>query len=361
MELNPKAKINELIKSLNIVKGKTHQEFSTKLILAMIESRSVHYSRLAEEIDENIELASIERKVERYFKEVSIDYYSLAVFLISFIHHDSLVISVDRTEWDFGKLRINVLCAAICVGKMAIPFYFELLDNNSGNSNYADRILLFENIMNIVERGRVELLVMDREFIGNKWLTWLINQKVPFCVRVPEGHKITSSNGEVLYPRELLKDKKKHTENRVKVDGVIVNLSITYDEKGELLYLIGTESANNLPKRYKRRWAIEVLFQAIKKRGFDLESSRIRTFERFKKLFALVSIAYTICWAVGIESGRKNPVRVKKHGYPQYSVFRRGLNIVRQFLKKGTNLNLLVNVLTDLKKRIMWYFLEYVG
>ena len=48
----------------------------------------------------------------------------------------------------------------------------------------------------------------------------------------------------------------------------------------------------------------------------------------------MVSIAYAICWMVGIEDGERNPVKTKKHGYPQYSVFRLGLNIVRAFFKK---------------------------
>jgi hypothetical protein len=55
--------------------------------------------------------------------------------------------------------------------------------------------------------------------------------------------------------------------------------------------------------------------------------------KKYRKLFAVVCIAYTICWAVGIEEGRRNPVKVKKHGYPQYSVFRRGLNLMRAFYK----------------------------
>ena len=37
---------------------------------------------------------------------------------------------------------------------------------------------------------------------------------------------------------------------------------------------------------------------------------------------------------VGIEDGKINPVKTKKHGYPQYSVFRRGLNIIRDFFKR---------------------------
>ena len=45
-------------------------------------------------------------------------------------------------------------------------------------------------------------------------------------------------------------------------------------------------------------------------------------------------MAHTICWATGIGDGKTNPIKVKKHGYPQYSVFKRGLNLVRQFYKK---------------------------
>ena len=61
---------------------------------------------------------------------------------------------------------------------------------------------------------------------------------------------------------------------------------------------------------------------------FRLEESCLNDINKYKKLFALVAIAYTLCWAVGITDGRQNPVKVKKHGYPQYSVFRRGLNLI---------------------------------
>ena len=66
---------------------------------------------------------------------------------------------------------------------------------------------------------------------------------------------------------------------------------------------------------------------------FNMENSCLRSIEKYRKLFALVSMAYTICWATGIEDGRRNPVKVKKHGYPQFSVFRRGLNLMRAFYK----------------------------
>ena len=120
---------------------------------------------------------------------------------------------------------------------------------------------------------------MDREFIGNKWLTWLKNQKVPFCVRVPKSHKITLPDGEKVHVKDLLKERKRFLMNDVIIDDLLVNVSLFYNDNGELIYLIGTIPKEDLRKCYKRRWGIEVFFPAIKDRGFDLESSRIRTFE----------------------------------------------------------------------------------
>ncbi len=106
------------------------------------------------------------------------------------------------------------------------------------------------------------------------------------------------------------------------------------DRKGELLHLIGTLPAEELKSKYHKRWTIEVFFQALKGRGFRMKDSNLRSLQKYRKLFAIVSIAYTICWATGIQEGRKNPVRTKKHGYPQYSVFRRGLNLIRNIFNK---------------------------
>ena len=37
-------------------------------------------------------------------------------------------------------------CIVVSIGEMAIPIYFEMLDNNSGNSNWKDRIKILESL-----------------------------------------------------------------------------------------------------------------------------------------------------------------------------------------------------------------------
>ena len=334
MDRSPFSKLYDLIRNLGIIRHKKRQEFLCELLAGLIKSRSVHFSEIADKMDKPILISSIERRIQDFFLRVGFDYCQLMLFFLSFVHHDRLRLSIDRTEWDFGKTQINILCVVVSIGKMAVPLYFEMLDNNSGNSNYGDRIGVLQEILQRVGPGRIEVLIMDREFIGHKWLRWLKKQGIPFCVRVPKHHKITLADGSRHTAEELLENRKSRYLQDVVVDLVVVNLSVEYDKQGELLYLIGTLPARQLPALYRKRWTIEVFFQALKGRGFNLESSRLRCLQKYKKLFAVVAMAYTLCWAIGIEDARTKPVKPKKHGYPQYSVFRRGLNILRQFFKR---------------------------
>jgi len=354
MEQSPKTKIYNLIRKTGVIKHKSRQEFLVDLVNGVIKSRSVVFSEIADKIDKDIKTKSIERRIQDFFQKVNFDYSSLGIFLLSFIHHDELELSIDRTEWDFGRIQVNVLCVVASIGKMAVPLYFEMLENNSGNSNWQDRISLFKTLIGIIGKDRIRIVLMDREFIGQRWLSWLKRKAIEFCVRVPKHHSILLADGTRTTASEILSKYSSFCASNVIVDRVAVQLSLSYDKNGDLLYLIGTPPAKKLKRWYKKRWTIEVFFQALKGRGFNLEKSSLNQIEKYRKLFAVVSIAYTICWATGIESGRTNPVKRKKHGYPQYSVFRRGLNIIREFLKRHIE-PILNNTIEKATQRLMLF------
>ena len=173
MDRSPLDANYEHIRSLGVVKHKKRQEFLDCMISGMIKSRSVIFSEIADKIDKPIKAESIERRIQDFFQKVEIDYRQLLVYFLCFIHHDDLTLSIDRTEWDFGSTQINILCVIVSIGKMGVPLYFEMLDNNSGNSNQQDRITLFKEIIDLIGVNRIALLIMDREFIGQVWLSWL--------------------------------------------------------------------------------------------------------------------------------------------------------------------------------------------
>ena len=86
---------------------------------------------------------------------------------------------------------------------------------------------------------------------------------------------------------------------------------------------------------YRKRWTIEVFFQSIKGRGFDLEKTHLQAIEKLKKLIAMVSIAYAVCRNMDIYYHKKvQKIKIKKHGCQAKSFFRKGLDILREAFKK---------------------------
>ncbi len=313
MDLHPLAKLTQAVRKFNIIKHLKRQMFLTDLVGAMIKARSIVFSELADKIDRDALPISIERRIQDFFQKVDFDYEQLLFMLVCFIPHDQVVLSIDRTEWDRGSKQYNILCVIASVGKMGVPLYFEMLENKSGNSNSEDRIRVLQRIIDVLSADRIAYLVMDREFIGHKWLGWLKSQGIRFCVRVPKHHSILFADAERTDAQSLLDNEGLTYAEDVVVDQVVVNLYVGKDKNGELLYLIGNLPAKELPAAYRKRWSIEVFFQALKGRGFNLEKSGLRCLSKMRKLFALACIAYAICWAVAIQEAKTKPVKRKKN------------------------------------------------
>ena len=138
---------------------------------------------------------------------------------------------------------------------------------------------------------RIGLFLGDREFIGHRWLKFLKDENIPFCVRVPKHHKITRYCG--LEERRqtvetILGQRKTIKIQQCMVDGIWGNVYAKRLKDGDLLFLFGTTKVEYLAQLYKKRWCIESFFQNIKGRGFDLESTHLKNLVKLKKLVALV-------------------------------------------------------------------------
>jgi hypothetical protein len=103
-------------------------------------------------------------------------------------------------------------------------------------------------------------------------------------------------------------------------------------EDGELLIIISDDSPTTAITDYARRWGIETLFGMFKTRGFCLESTHFTDSQRLSKLLALMSLA--MCWAIktGDWLSSHCPLKIKKHGRPQSSVFRYGFDYLRSIV-----------------------------
>ncbi len=89
-------------------------------------------------------------------------------------------------------------------GSMQVPWYWELLDNKSGNSSAQDRIELLKGCIGLVAKARIGLVIGDREFVGHKWMKYLKDNGLLFLMRLPKHHSIERFNGEVVKVDQLV-------------------------------------------------------------------------------------------------------------------------------------------------------------
>ena len=99
--------------------------------------------------------------------------------------NDRIRLSIDRTNWQWGKSNINFLMLSACYKGIAIPLYWSLL-NKKGNSNGKERIELLERFVNTFGVHCIECLYGDREFIGITWISYLYTDvtHLGFCFNV---------------------------------------------------------------------------------------------------------------------------------------------------------------------------------
>lgn len=311
---------------------KARKDFIIRFIISLILVQEVQYVDLAKVFNDNVEQESNVRRIQSFISNYNLSYVQVAVLIASFLPPGKFNLSIDRTNWKFGAKYYNILAVTVYCKGVGVPIYFEMLENKGGNSKQEHRIDILGKIIKIFGKDKINCIIGDREFIGEKWCKWLIDNEIRFYMRIHNDHKIKFKNGEEYRSENLVYEKKKRYLKGVTVFNCIVNVALQKNKKrnkkGEIenLVVITNGSERMALCCYKTRWSIEVFFQSLKGRGFNLEKTHLTKTNRLKKLFAFTCIAFTICLTVGIWKHKNiKAIPVKNHGYKKNSFFKNGL------------------------------------
>lgn len=327
--------ISELGSSLNVYFqwNKARITFFAQMLLALVVTRTVNLNKMACAILSDAEQTSRYRRLQRFFAEFPIDFDMIAgfIFQLFFIQGGKWYLTIDRTNWQWGKSDINILTLAIAFKGIAIPIYWELL-NKKGNSNTTERISLIQKFINRFGKNCISGILADREFIGNDWFSWLKQEKIFFYIRIKKNFLTTDSRGRPVRAAALFRDLTPSSERvlygKRNILGHELYLSGLKLFDGDLLIVVTNESPGNAIKTYGLRWEIETLFGCLKSKGFNFEDTHITDYDRIKKLFVLLAVAF--CWShkTGEWRHEHRPIKIKKHGRPAISIFRYGLDYI---------------------------------
>lgn len=190
--------INELNGILNGYFGwnKARMTCFASILVSLFKVRTVNLRELACGFESEATIESRYKRIKRFFSEFTISFTVLSRWVMTFFDFDQtpLYLSIDRTNWQWGKHNINILMLSIAYKGIAIPLMWDLLPKR-GNSNTAGRIALLKRFIEQFGKERVACLLADREFVGNEWFSWLRSEGISFCIRIKSNTQTSNSLG----------------------------------------------------------------------------------------------------------------------------------------------------------------------
>jgi hypothetical protein len=331
--------ISELEKTLShfLDWNKARISCLVQILQALFCVRTVNLTQVAEAFKSSAKEESSYRRVQRFFKGFSFDISFIVTLVLHFFDRGGkFTLIMDRTNWKWGKRDINILMLSVEYIGIGIPLFWMIL-NSAGNSSTNERIQLLKNVIKKFGASRIEVLLADREFIGEEWFRFLITESIPFVIRVKQNFMVSGLRTGYEVPiRELLKklgQKKWLLNQPIVLWGHPLYASVRHAKGAkEPMIVVSNRPFPNAIKLYRQRWGIETLFGCLKTRGFRMEDTHMTDANKIEKLVFVLTIAF--CWAYKtgeIQAGQV-PVLVKKHGRKAKSIFRIGLNLIRAVL-----------------------------
>lgn len=308
--------------------------FIVAFTLALMKVTTVNLTKVANALSGTARKQSNYRRIQRFFSGFAFDYQAWAEMVLRLVPVEAdFVISIDRTNWRFGRFEINILMAAVVYQGTAYPLVWMLLPK-TGSSNTAERTALIERLLSVLPASSIKAIVADREFIGKKWLTTLDAYQLPYYIRIRQNAHV-SYRGRRRSARVLFRDLKPGQSRLLRKRRLVYAQEVFVAAlrlERDYLIVVSNTGVYEALEVYRLRWGIEVLFAALKSRGFNFEETHLIDRERIKKLVALLALAFTWAHLVGLWLAEVAPPLIKNHGRLARSLFRSGLDQLQYVL-----------------------------
>jgi hypothetical protein len=312
---------------------KSRIKFLACFLLSLIQQKTVNLVGISQGFASKAQAESSYRRIQRFFEGFMFEQEVFSHLMVSLLPKAAYTVCMDRTNWQFGSVQINILMLSIAYKGVAFPIVWMLL-GKKGNSNTQERKKLIKRFLTLIPATQIVMLVADREFIGHAWFKFLTKQGIPFTIRLPQSTLANASGKVTALFKSLKRGQHKVLTKTYSIYGLDLYLCALRLETKELLILVSNRKAKQALKSYKRRWQIEMLFAALKKTGFDLETTHLASDKKLDKLLCLTSLALVWAHLVGewLHKSSLKPLLTKQHGRLAKSFFRHGLDYLRSLL-----------------------------
>lgn len=269
-------------------------------------------------------------KIPAFFSISQVEMARLTLKLLNLTPPYTL--AIDRTEWQLGRSWVNVLMLSVNCRRVAIPLFWMVLEEK-GCCSDDEKQSLIEQFLAEFTADQIRFVSADREFASQKWLKYLVEQKIGFRLRIKANARITDKHGKPIRASKMCRTMKTNQRmefrRRRKLWGQAVFVAVCRKADGDHVIVISSGQSGAILIEYGERWRIETLFGNLKTRGFRLEDTHLTDGKRVSKLLSLLTLAG--CWALlaGELASVETPIKIKNHGRAEKSVFRLGFETLR--------------------------------
>lgn len=320
--------------------NKARLDCFARIILSLFVVRTVNLKEIALGMPSKCQIDSRYRRLQRFFGQFKWDYCLLARWLFRwfFAKDQKVYLIVDRTNWYWGKQKINIMMLSVAYEGLAIPLMWQMLDKG-GTASGEEHCEIISRYIEWFGKENILGVLGDREFGNGTLFKFLSAEKVQFFIRIKDNIVIKVGKKKLFTIKKIFSDLNvKETKifgAAVFILGQKVYLSGSRSERGELMIVATLNACKNAIPVYLRRWEIENLFQGLKNRGFRFEDTHITKQERLSTLMAVLAVAF--CWAhkIGEWKALIKPIIFKQFRHqkrPQYTFFHYGLEFIRDIL-----------------------------
>jgi hypothetical protein len=207
-------------------------------------------------------------------------------------------INIDFTSSENNFL---ILFASINVDDKAIMLYFSSrVYYHKGYTINQKKMeeAFIKALRHILSKSYQYIIVADRGFGNKRFINLCKNNSFAYVVRIVANLNIIKEDKQQINLNSLDKQNINNLDCYIKSwqEKGIIDINTTNDSTWILLKSNHQLDAIGI---YAKRFKIEKLFQDAKSSGFDIEKSKIKKYDRFKRMLYLVSLAHTIAVILG--------------------------------------------------------------
>lgn len=225
---------------------------------------------------------------------------------------EAIQINVDFTSHEDNFL---ILSASIILDNKAITLYFTMRNypKNQGQMSQIKMEQSFiKGLKHVLSKRYHYVIVADRGFGNDRFGSLCQSNGFDYVLRINPNLSIEHNNKKINL--NSLKESDVFSAKSVSWEKQL-NFTICSQDKN-LWYLMSNNSSLDQQYYYEKRFKIEKNYQDCKSSGYDIETNKIRKYDRFKRLLYCTLLSHALTSFIGyiISKSRSN---IKKNSTAQ--------------------------------------------